>query len=168
MCDICDCWSRAAVERAEERNHLTCEICGFQHTRENTGAWIHYKGDTYCRSHPGVMEMYNGALKLAQYKLKVDNPDAYPIVFKENVQMVEKKTWEEFRTWGMLWWINRLLHTFGWALVFDIDAEGKITEVYPARVKFRGFGEQQETEGFVAVSRFMKYTADELAAEAQE
>ncbi len=53
--------------------------------------------------------------------------------------MVTKKTWKEFRESGFLWWINMILHTFGWAIVVDIDDNGEITAAYPARVKFRGF-----------------------------
>lgn len=29
--------------------------------------------------------------------------------------MLTKKTWKEFRESGFLWWINMILHTFGWA-----------------------------------------------------
>lgn len=50
--------------------------------------------------------------------------------------MVTKKTWKEFRESGFLWWINMILHTFGWAIVVDIDDNGEITATYPARVKF--------------------------------
>lgn len=57
--------------------------------------------------------------------------------------MVTKKTWKEFRESGFLWWINMILYTFGWAIVVDIDDNGEITDAYPARVKFRGFGEKE-------------------------
>lgn len=30
--------------------------------------------------------------------------------------MIERKSWEEFRNAGLLWWINMILHTFGWAI----------------------------------------------------
>ena len=52
--------------------------------------------------------------------------------------MVIKKSWEEFRSTGLLWWINMILHTFGWAICYEFD-DGKIVEAYPARVKYRGF-----------------------------
>ena len=39
--------------------------------------------------------------------------------------MVTKKTWKEFRENGFLWWINMILHTFGWAIVIDIDDNGE-------------------------------------------
>lgn len=38
--------------------------------------------------------------------------------------MVTKKTWKEFRESGFLWWINMILHTFGWAIVIDVDDNG--------------------------------------------
>ena len=35
--------------------------------------------------------------------------------------MVDKRDWSEFRNSGLLWWINTMLHTFGWAIVFEFD-----------------------------------------------
>lgn len=44
----------------------------------------------------------------------------------------------------MFWWINMILHTFGWAITVEIEDDGSISNAYPARVKFRGiFGENQ-------------------------
>ncbi|WP_207733339.1 hypothetical protein [[Clostridium] symbiosum] len=34
--------------------------------------------------------------------------------------MIERKSWEEFRNAGLLWWINMILHTFGWAITVDL------------------------------------------------
>lgn len=52
--------------------------------------------------------------------------------------MVERITWIEFRKNGFLWLVNMILHVFGLALVYEFDETGKLCEVYPARVKFRG------------------------------
>ncbi|NDO20188.1 hypothetical protein FMM68_11075 [Lachnospiraceae bacterium MD329] len=84
--------------------------------------------------------------------------------------MVTKKTWEEFRKSGFLWWINMLLHTFGWAIVFEMSENNsnEIVEVYPARVKYRGFSEKNNTEGYIQVSEYMKANSDELSKEAAE
>lgn len=79
--------------------------------------------------------------------------------------MVNKRSCEEFRSSGMLWWINMILHTFGWAITIEIEDE-KIIGVYPARVKFRGFGEKNNTEGYIKVSQFMKDNVDLLLEEA--
>ena len=81
--------------------------------------------------------------------------------------MVTKKTWKEFRESGFLWWINMILHTFGWAIVADVDDNGEVTNAYPAKVKFRGFGEKNNTEGYIKVSQYMKDNASELLEEAE-
>jgi len=82
--------------------------------------------------------------------------------------MVTRKTWKEFQESKLLWWVNRLLHTFGWAIVFCVEADGEISDVYPARVKFRGFDEKSEEEGFIGLTQYLKATVDELAQEAVE
>ena len=80
--------------------------------------------------------------------------------------MVEKKTWKEFRDAGFLWWINMILHTFGWAICIDID-NGEITDVYPSRVKYRGFIKSCNTDGYIKVSKYMKENADVLLEESE-
>jgi hypothetical protein len=82
--------------------------------------------------------------------------------------MVNKKSWEEFRSSGMLWWINMILHTFGWAIVVNVNEDGSISEAYPARVKYRGFNEESNTKGYINVSKYIKEHADELLEESRE
>ena len=82
--------------------------------------------------------------------------------------MVNTKSWKEFRDCGLLWWANMILHTMGWAITYEFDEEGNISEVYPARVKFRGFGEKNNTDGYIKVSQFMKENVDDLLNEALE
>lgn len=79
--------------------------------------------------------------------------------------MVNKKSWEEFRETGLLWWINMILQTFGWAIVVAKE-DGEITQVFPARVKYRGFSEKDNTEGYEKVSKFLDNNATDLAKEA--
>lgn len=81
--------------------------------------------------------------------------------------MLTKKTWKEFKESGFLWWINMILHTFGWSIVVDVDDNGEITDAYPARVKFRGFGEKNNTEGYIKVSQYMKKNVSDLLEEAK-
>lgn len=78
--------------------------------------------------------------------------------------MVNKKSWEEFRETGLLWWINMILQTFGWAIVVAKE-DGEITQVFPARVKYRGFSEKDNTEGYEKVSKFLDNNATDLAKE---
>lgn len=82
--------------------------------------------------------------------------------------MSDKKTWEEFRNSGLLWWINMILHTFGWAIVCCVEKDGSVSNAYPARVKYRGFNEDTNTKGYVKVSRFLKENCDQLLKEAED
>lgn len=78
---------------------------------------------------------------------------------------VKGKDWEEFRDTGLLWMINSILHLFGWAIVYKIE-DGEIREVYPARVKYRGFDEKSNTEGYIKVSEYLMSNIEELSKEA--
>jgi hypothetical protein len=83
--------------------------------------------------------------------------------------MTRRESWDEFRKAGMLWWVNMLLHTFGWAITVQVNSETKaIEDVYPSRVKFRGFDEKSNTEGYIKVSQYMKDNAEELLKESKE
>lgn len=82
-------------------------------------------------------------------------------------QMVKKKTWEEFRQTGLLWFVNTILHTFGWAIVLSIE-KGKPAEAFPARVKYRGFDQESNTKGYIKVSEYMNEEAERLLQEAKE
>lgn len=82
--------------------------------------------------------------------------------------MIKKKSWKEFRDSGLLWWINMILHTFGWSICLDMDEDGEIINVFPARVKFRGFNEESNTDGYIKISKYMKENADELLEESKD
>jgi len=85
---------------------------------------------------------------------------------KAEQKMVTKKSWEEFRKIGLLWFVNRLLHLFGWAIVFEYtNPKGKLKSVYPARVKFRGFDNKCETDGFINVTDYLSKNIRELKKE---
>ena len=82
--------------------------------------------------------------------------------------MIKQKTWEEFRDCKLLWFINTILHAFGWAIVCDYAEDGTISDVYPARVRFRGFSEKINTDGYIGISEYLVENADELLKEAKE
>ena len=82
--------------------------------------------------------------------------------------MTTKKTWDEFRDTGLFWWINMLLHTFGWAIVVELDDEKKVTNAYPVRVKFRGFNGDINDNGYTKVSEYMVKNAETLRKECGE
>lgn len=81
--------------------------------------------------------------------------------------MIDKRTWQEFTDTKLLWWVNRSLHLFGWAIVVAVEDDGTVTDAYPARVKFRGFSEETEAEGFITLTEYLKGRMDTLAEEAK-
>lgn len=84
------------------------------------------------------------------------------------MDMIESKSWQEFKQAGLLWWVNMILHTFGWAICLDINEDGNVVNVFPARVKFRGFNEKTNTEGYIKVSEYLKENADILTQESKD
>lgn len=62
--------------------------------------------------------------------------------------------WEEFRSSGLLWFINMNLHIFGWNIVVAKD-KGKIESVYPVRTKYCGFSEKSNNKGYDALRKLM-------------
>ena len=79
--------------------------------------------------------------------------------------MINKKSWKEFQSSGLLWYVNNLLHLLGWAIVFEVNKHDEITNVYPARVKFRGFDKKSTEEGYVKVTNYLKDNIDKLKKE---
>jgi hypothetical protein len=75
---------------------------------------------------------------------------------------MERKTWKEFKDCKLLWWVNRSLHIFGWAIVYEEETDGTITNVYPARVPWRGFSEAVEEEGFTGLTQHIAKVSEDL------
>lgn len=83
--------------------------------------------------------------------------------------MFEKKTWEEFQKTGLLWWLNRQLHLFGWSIVVVADdSTGELLEIYPARSSWRGFDRDVEEEQFETLTKYLNSVAPELEKEVSE
>lgn len=82
--------------------------------------------------------------------------------------MVNSKSWAEFRDSGLLWWINMILHTFGWSIVIEVEEDRTIKNAYPARVKYRGFTNEFNTEGYIKVSEFLNKESNNLLKESKE
>lgn len=68
--------------------------------------------------------------------------------------------WVEFRGAGFLWWVNRILHVFGWAINVVLENDGRISDAYPSRVAFTCFSADAEEDG---VSKLRQYMTDNAA-----
>lgn len=71
------------------------------------------------------------------------------------------EAWKTLQEVGLLWWINRSLHLFGWAIVLDADLDEKgevvrVTSAYPMRVKERGFSPEREWRGFARLEAYLR------------
>jgi hypothetical protein len=79
---------------------------------------------------------------------------------------VERKTWDDFRSLGLLFYINTILHFMGWAIVVEVDTETKlVTNIYPARVKYRGWDEQSQDEEHAKVAKYLAENAPNFPEE---
>jgi len=81
--------------------------------------------------------------------------------------MIKKKTWAEFRETGLLWFINSILHVFGWAIAVEIE-DDKITDVYPVRTSFRGFDENTNSNGYKRVTHYLADNIESLLKDTEE
>lgn len=83
---------------------------------------------------------------------------------KSAVEPIRRKTWSEFRNSGLLWFINTILHAFGWIIVYEIE-DDTIKDVYPARTSYRGYPEDSNSKGYIELSKYMKENASDLFKE---
>lgn len=73
--------------------------------------------------------------------------------------MYQRRSFEEFRETGLLWFINQTLHVFGWAIAIDDK------EMYPMRVSFRGFSEKNNAKGYEKIAKYMRDNSEQIYKE---
>ena len=81
---------------------------------------------------------------------------------------MEEKTWKEFRESGLLWFVNTILHLFGWAIVINQNDNGDIVNVSPARVSWRGFSAESNEKGYKSVTKFLSENIEDLLKEVDQ
>ena len=94
--------------------------------------------------------------------------EAVDLVYSKSSQKTFGNSWQEFRDTGLLWWINRSLHLFGWAIFVNVDKDGNAISAYPAKCKFRGFDTESETEGFTTLTQYLKENSEDLLEDLKE
>ena len=85
---------------------------------------------------------------------------------RDELKMVEEKSWEEFQSTGLLLIVNQILHIFGWAIVFEQDADDRL-RVYPARVKFRGFADKSTRNAYKKLTKWTSENIKDLVKESE-
>ncbi len=82
--------------------------------------------------------------------------------------MTNGNAWTEFRETGLLWFINTILHLFGWAIAVELDEQtGEVISCYPKRCNYRGFTVDCNTQGYIRLSKYLQENIDELVKEAE-
>lgn len=95
--------------------------------------------------------------------LKLKNAHCMQKDNDKKIEWATRKTWDEFRSTGLLFFINSVLHVFGWAIVVEVDSESKkVTNCYPSRVKYRGFDEKTQGEEHIKIAQYLSDNANEL------
>lgn len=79
----------------------------------------------------------------------------------DDKNILEPRTWEEFRDSGFFFFTNYILQFFGWSLIMEKE-DGKITKCYPARTHHRGFSDDAIQSNNVKMIRFIDQNAPEL------
>jgi hypothetical protein len=82
---------------------------------------------------------------------------------KENLT---KKTWSEFRSTGLLLFVNMLLHIFGWVIVVEDSDTYECPLSYPARTLYRGFPEKAVDSSYARLGKYLELNSKELFDEA--
>ena len=71
------------------------------------------------------------------------------------VAMEVREAWEKFRSSGLLWLVNGLLHNFGYVIAYRYDTDDNLTAVYPMKVNHSSFTESLNREGQVNLSKYL-------------
>lgn len=74
--------------------------------------------------------------------------------------------WEEFRKTKLLWFVNMILHAFGWVIVIESN-DDVCVEAIPRRSTFRGFSEKTNTKGYLLLQKYLKENIDEIYEETE-
>lgn len=85
---------------------------------------------------------------------------------KKDIKWVERKSWDEFRKTGLFMFVNTILHAFGWALCVNVENANteneKVIDCFPARVKFRGFSEDDQDEMHKKIGEYLANNSQQL------
>ena len=68
--------------------------------------------------------------------------------------------WKTFMDVGLLWFVNRSLHLFGWAIVLETLPDGSVVE-------YRGFDRETEEARFADLTSYLAGVVPELEKEAK-
>lgn len=89
-----------------------------------------------------------------------------PIVKEYEIPDYTENT-KEFINNGLLWFVNRTLHLFGYAIQVDIYPDGA-QNIHVDKCSFRGFVKESETKGFTKVTKYLQENVNKLLKDCEE
>ena len=109
--------------------------------------------------------------KAVKKTVKKDVKKVAPVeteIVEEKKPAFEERTWYEFQQGGFLLFVNLFLQIFGWSIVMNVGDNGLVTNVYPARTRWRGFGPEELSKAYVRVTEFLVKNGKKLLSEAKD
>lgn len=85
-----------------------------------------------------------------------------------NKKTIERISWQKLRDTGLLVFVNSFLHIFGMAICVEVGDDGKISDAYPARCRFRGFDEDTNTKAYEKLTRHIVVNHRDLLEDMEE
>lgn len=72
----------------------------------------------------------------------------------------ERENWLAFRSNGILWFVNRTIHLFGWEIYYEFESneyslEPELQRVGVCRTQHRGFSRESEEAGFSKLTNYL-------------
>jgi hypothetical protein len=98
--------------------------------------------------------------------VRKNKQDSTTTPFKSLPDASARRSWEEFRETGLLYFINSFLHIFGWEITAYIDGEGKTVECCPTQTDFREINIDSAKLSYKKLARYMKDHSHKLWATA--
>jgi len=77
------------------------------------------------------------------------------------------ESWREFQDTGLLWFINTILHVFGWAIVVGVNIDDGSSCAFPARVPYCGFPEEANDRGYKRIREYMAKNGADLLSDVE-
>ena len=79
-----------------------------------------------------------------------------------------KIDWNEFRETGLFRFVNAFLHIFGYVIVMEVEDDGTVKSVYPAKTIWRGFTQEAMSDSYKKVAELMHRDHEEILKFAKE
>lgn len=75
---------------------------------------------------------------------------------------IVKIGWNDFRETGLFRFVNAFLHIFGYVIVMEVEDDGTVKSVFPAKTIWRGFSADAMSESYQKVAELMAKDHEEI------